>query len=121
MIDNNNFIFIPDLDSTRNDIKFEKYQNLKLLLEEAEKIPDCLAVNSLGFFKSKINPFLKRTGYLNSGDGLYIKKSYYDSEVLGYNEVLLNQDNFKLVSSNLGRGKKYCFIHSCQMPGNFFK
>ena len=68
---NNKYKYYPGLDSCDNDIHFSGRQELNKLFEIAEKTP-CVAFNSLGFFKSKINK-LAPSPYIDQNNGLYVK------------------------------------------------
>ena len=68
---NNQYKYYPGLDSCDNDILFSGTQTLDKLFEIAEKTP-CVAFNSLGFFKSKVNK-LTTSPYIDANNGLYVK------------------------------------------------
>ena len=70
------FIFIPQQDQFGHDL----YCNRKPLLEMKDmalNINNCIAFNTLGFFKRKIEN-LTSSKYFGSTDGIYIKKEYYE-------------------------------------------
>ena len=81
------FIFIPKLDQIGFDLYFNNNPNEinKGLLNK-----NCVAYNTLGFFKSKIVK-LTESNYFKENDGIYIKKDYY------YNVYLknINIENYK--------------------------
>jgi GR25 family glycosyltransferase involved in LPS biosynthesis len=116
-----NFIFFNKLDHCGNDIFFYK-ETLPSLMDRAEKEKDCIAFNTLGFFKNKVNiDTLVSSPYLyKKDDGIYIKKSYYDEFI----------NNEKLVDKNLIRIKMICnwcsseqlckdFSNMCDSPDEF--
>jgi GR25 family glycosyltransferase involved in LPS biosynthesis len=72
-----NYIFIPDVDSTGDDIYYQPNKTLDQQKSIADGIPQCIAFNTLGFFKNKINS-LTPSRYFNKGDGIYIKESEYN-------------------------------------------
>ena len=67
----NKYKYYPGLDSCDNDILFSGSQTLDKLFEIAEKTA-CVAFNSLGFFKSKINT-LTSSPYIDQNNGIYVK------------------------------------------------
>lgn len=72
-----NYIFIPDVDSIGDDIHYQPNATLDQQKSIADGIPQCVAFNTLGFFKNKINN-LKPSPYFRIGDGIYIKESEYN-------------------------------------------
>jgi len=75
-----NFIFIPQKDQIGHDL----YYNRKSLIDMkdmAENTENCIAFNTLGFFKHKIDN-LTESKYFGDSDGIYIKKDYYDKHVV---------------------------------------
>jgi GR25 family glycosyltransferase involved in LPS biosynthesis len=67
------FDFIPQLDQIDNDIYYQTGSTVECMAY-ALKDPNCLAFNTLGFFKNKIDT-LSSSKYFREKDGLYIKKS----------------------------------------------
>lgn len=73
------FVFIPNLDIIGNDIYYHR-KSIEELLNIAYKDPKCIAVNTLGFFKNKLEKDkLSSSQYFKEGDGIYIKKEYYEA------------------------------------------
>ena len=72
------FEFIEGRDIIGNDLYYNKRENVMQLLNEALNNQDCVAVNTLGFFKKDIGE-LRPSHYFSSNDGIYIKKSYYSA------------------------------------------
>lgn len=70
------FTYIPNMDIIGNDLYFHK-KPLKELLQIAHNDPNCVAVNTLGFFKN-IFTKLAVSKYFRESDGIYIKKKYYN-------------------------------------------
>ena len=65
------------VDSFNYDISHVGNKSLQELFVIANEITECVAFNTLGFFKSKVTFPLQSSSYLNSnGNGLYVKKSY---------------------------------------------
>ena len=73
-LDLNNYLFIPNVDHTGDDIYYNKCSiNESIVI--ANKDPNCIGFNTLGFFKNKIDiNNLKSSNYFKSTDGIYIKK-----------------------------------------------
>ena len=67
------FEFFPRLDCTGNDIDFQK-GSINTLLKKALENEKCIAVNTLGFFKDKMNE-LTSSIYFKEKDGIFIKKN----------------------------------------------
>lgn len=67
---NDEWIFIPQRDSHGGDMYFIKG---KCDLNSAP--PDCVAVNTLGFYKSSIVFPLVESPYFSDTDGVYLRKS----------------------------------------------
>ena len=68
------FTFYPNLDHGDHDLYFMN-KSLDDLLQIADSDPECVAVNSLGFFKHSIDVNkLSSSKYFKNGDGLYVKK-----------------------------------------------
>jgi len=76
LVPNDNFIFIKGVDSGDNDI-YRINKSVPILMDIAEKDTNCIAFNSLGFFKNKLNK-LSSSPYFKECDGIYIKKEYYE-------------------------------------------
>ena len=77
-IEFDNYIFYPNLDSVGNDICHLNI-NTYMLKENADKLENCVAFNSYGYLKYKVNDekdFIILENKNNTYyDGLYIKKS----------------------------------------------
>jgi len=65
------FDFVPQLDQIGNDVHYYKGTLQEMLAKALQQ--DCVAFNTLGFFKNKIDN-LTSSPYFNSTDGIYIKK-----------------------------------------------
>jgi hypothetical protein len=75
----NHFIFIPDLDILGHDMYWHR-KPLQELLQIAHNDKLCIGFNTLGFFKNKVDfENLKPSQYFKSGDGVYVKKEYYNN------------------------------------------
>jgi len=74
----NDYIFIKGVDSVNDDISRDS-SPISDILEKFKKDVSVVAINSLGYLKSKVNVNdLKSSMYFNFSDGIYIKKKYYD-------------------------------------------
>ncbi len=71
------FVFIQGKDEIGNDIQRIDIKNITNALNNVLQDKNCVAMNTLGFTKSKITQ-LKGSEYFNSNDGIYIKKEYYN-------------------------------------------
>lgn len=68
-----NFIFVPNRDVMDHDMYKVNHTPLPTLLQLALDDDSCVAVNTLGYFKRKID-LLIESPYLGVNDGVYIKK-----------------------------------------------
>ena len=67
------FKFYPNLDQIDNDC-YRHQENIELCMIRALNDDKCVAFNTLGFFKAKIDE-LKPSPYFKSNDGIYVKVS----------------------------------------------
>ena len=121
------YMFIPDVDHYGGDIYYHK-KPLQTCFEIAEKDEICVAFNTLGFFKNKVDIHtLKSSPYFKKGDGIYIKKEYYDSLVLANKSMC---DSSDISDSSVIRIKMLCnwtnseslckqWSNMCDDPVNF--
>ena len=72
------FIFISGCDQFDNDIYYNNQENKNIDFYKmlALNNDNCVAFNTLGFFKSKLDK-LTISPYFKNSDGIYIKKEYY--------------------------------------------
>jgi len=69
--------FYPHLDSIGHDIGYERLP-INQLKEKAEKDPNCIAFNTVGYLKSHVEfPLVTSPYLLKQGSGIYIKKSIW--------------------------------------------
>ena len=70
------FVFVAECDQIDFDINW--FSNLKLeeMFKKAKEMDECVAFNTMGYFKIKIKN-LVRPSYFK-GHGIFIKKSYYE-------------------------------------------
>jgi len=75
-----NYIFVENLDQVGNDIY---YKNISLdkCFEISNADDTCVGFNSLGYFKDNILN-LTCPDCFKEGDGIYIKKDYYNKHLL---------------------------------------
>ena len=78
-----NFIFIPSKDQINYDL-YKIKLNVLDLMKLALANENCVAFNTLGFLKSDIIN-LTKSAYFKNTDGIYIKKTYYNSNVISKN------------------------------------
>ena len=71
------FIFIEKLDQIGYDIcSGDKYMSIDNYINKANELDNCVAFNTMGFFKEKITT-LTQSAYFSNSDGIYINKDYY--------------------------------------------
>jgi GR25 family glycosyltransferase involved in LPS biosynthesis len=76
-----NFVYIPTGDQMGHDI-YHKKDSLKNMVLRAMNDKQCVAFNTLGFFKNNIITITKSRWFTDT-DGIYIKKEHaYDKKVL---------------------------------------
>ena len=108
------FVFIPGLDQTGNDIFYHKC-SMDECMEKAMNNEKCVAFNTLGFFKDKIDE-LTVSIYFGSKDGLWVKKDYYEKIFL--QETKMKKSCFEYIDQykiEKTSSKNFCFIHSCHI------
>ncbi len=113
--------YFPALDSVGKDICFMKVQSKDYLLKIASNMPDCVAVNTLGFYKSEIELPLVTSPYIGNNDGIYIKKSAL-KEKNSNNEMITpiknNKTKVKLICNWLN-SKDLCKEWNKMTKGNY--
>lgn len=77
---NRGFVFIPQQDQMNCDL-FYKNGTIPELKKHAIANKECVAFNTLGYFKSDIIK-LEKSPYFKSTDGIYIKKQWFDRSML---------------------------------------
>jgi len=111
------WIFYPKLDSGGNDIKFVGKKTVEEYMEEAFFDNNCVAFNTLGFFKHAVEK-LETSQYFKETDGLYVKKSYDMSHLL---KTTVSEKNYTRVKMmcNWCSSKQLCIEWNKQTKGNF--
>jgi GR25 family glycosyltransferase involved in LPS biosynthesis/tetratricopeptide (TPR) repeat protein len=103
MINTEEWEFHEGVDSGGSDISSLGTRNLSRIYYEATKNPMCVAFNTLGFLKSKVNDLVK-TPYIHSkGSGIYVKKNYTYNECMN---TRLPKKNTYEISDLIGISKK---------------
>ena len=78
IIPDDSFVFFKNLDHIGDDICCKR-GSVPILIEHAKNVTDCVAFNTLGFFKHKVDlNTLQVSQYFDTNDGLYVKKEYCD-------------------------------------------
>jgi len=78
----NNYLFLPNQDSFGNDIIHHNKCNVQELLDISKITNECVAFNTYGYFKHKINDtFIHLPNVHNKPDGLYINKIKLHKEI----------------------------------------
>jgi len=73
---NDDYYLLEGCDIYGNDIKHLEDKSLEELMEEANKIDDCVCLNNLGYLKNNLNGVIKNDFYIKNKINLYIKKKY---------------------------------------------
>lgn len=78
------WIFYEELDSLNHDIRHIPNLSVDSMKMDGQYMNNCVAFNTFGFFKSKIEFPLVRSNYYGYGkkEGIYIKKSYLETNNL---------------------------------------
>jgi len=85
-ISTSNYLFLKNSDSFGNDIVHISNKSINELISFADDLDDCIAFNTYGYFKNKINSdFINLQNIYNNPDGLYIKKTKINDELLCLN------------------------------------
>jgi len=71
------FVFFNGKDQSGYDL-FHHRKPVKEAFEYALADKDCVAFNTVGFFKSKIDNLQDSTFYTKENDGIYVKRDYYE-------------------------------------------
>ena len=87
MLRQDNFIYFPMGDQIGYDL-YHKQNDLKNMVMRALDDKQCVAFNTLGFFKSSVTN-ITNSRWFKENDGIYIKKEY------AYKVVDNLDDNFK--------------------------
>ena len=104
LIPNDNFIFMKNVDHCGDDM-FRNNVSLPMLIDRAEKESECVAFNTMGFFKNKVDIHtLKPSPYFDTDDGIYIKKEYYETN----KKILLPK-----INSSLQELAEFFFLDKC--------
>jgi GR25 family glycosyltransferase involved in LPS biosynthesis len=72
------YIFLQGLDQMGFDCYHENSASKYNYEKIAESVPDCVAFNTLGYYKSKITT-LTASPYFSNSDGIYVNRDYYFS------------------------------------------
>ena len=71
-INGRKYKYYQGLDAFNNDIRHIPNKNILQLEEFAQKDPECLAFNSLGYFKNKVDK-ISTSPWIDSNNGIYVK------------------------------------------------
>ncbi len=116
------WVFYPMLDSGGDDIEFIGRKPIESLMEHAYS-NNCVAFNTLGFFKNKINSF-ERTGFLKEGDGIYVRKTSIQDRIVVTEKVtekvIVVKDYVRIkMMCNWCSSKQLCIEWNKMTHGNF--
>ena len=90
----NEFIFVRGLDQMGKDL-YHQRTSIERCIQRSDKDENCVGFNTLGFFKDKIE-HLTSSPYFGEGDGIYIKKNYYEQ--------------YQLIQKKCSKHEKICTI-----------
>jgi GR25 family glycosyltransferase involved in LPS biosynthesis len=71
------YVFLQGIDQIGNDILHSNNTETKYLIEYSSSMANCVAFNTFGYLKSKIEK-LGKVSWFSEKDGIYIKKSFYE-------------------------------------------
>lgn len=79
VVSTDDFIFIKGVDQINKDLyrDCDKHMSVDDMKKLANTLDDCVAFNTLGYFKNEITE-LVFSDYFTNNDGIYIKKEYYE-------------------------------------------
>jgi GR25 family glycosyltransferase involved in LPS biosynthesis len=93
-VSKDDWIFYEGVDSGGNDIHQVGGKSVDELMAIGMEVPTCVAFNTLGYLKSKVNLPLRSTPYIYSaGSGIYVKKGYNYKECM--NTRILEKDSYE--------------------------
>jgi GR25 family glycosyltransferase involved in LPS biosynthesis len=79
IVPDSDFVFFKNVDCHGNDA-FHKHASIPVLMDCAKQNENCIAFNTLGYFKHKIDlNNLVSSPYFKEYDGIYIKREYYEA------------------------------------------
>lgn len=115
LIDNNwvfdDYLFCPNQDSTGNDI-IQMYADISTIKEEADKMDNCVAFNTLGWLKHTLlldENFSTISNKFHNCDGIYIKKKYlHTCTIKKPNYYLFDDYIFYGNKDSLGHNMMHC-------------
>uniref|UniRef100_A0A6C0LDX7 Glycosyltransferase 2-like domain-containing protein n=1 Tax=viral metagenome TaxID=1070528 RepID=A0A6C0LDX7_9ZZZZ len=91
---NMEFVFLQGIDQIGNDIQCLGKNETHLLLEGAANTNDCVACNTFGYLKHKIDK-LEKVSWFSETDGIFIKKEVYE-QMVKEQEEKTSSDNITL-------------------------
>ena len=71
------YVFLQGIDQIGNDITCIENKEMNHLLDYASNTNDCVACNTLGYLKHKIDR-LEKVSWFSETDGIFIKKEVYE-------------------------------------------
>jgi len=97
------FIFFK-WDSFGNDIEYVGPKPVYELMEIAQKNPNVVAFNTLGYLKNKLSVSLCSTSLFNETDGLYIIKNRIDSSLVSKFDNMLKNKHHQIITVDCHAG-----------------
>jgi len=118
------FTFIKGMDIIGNDIEFVGKHD-KSILQEKCLDKKGIAVNTLGFLKSKIRK-LEKSNYFGGEDGIYILKTEYEKFISEQESMLLENKKdskirLKMIGNFWNSSKELCDEFNLMIPNNNYQ
>ena len=110
------FSFFPKKDIIGEDL-FYFNQNMNVMLLQAYKNKECVAVNTLGFFKKNLSA-LSDSPYFSETDGIYIKKDMKKEYV---KQGKKKTKRIKMIGNFWDTSKDLCNEFNLMLPNRDFK
>lgn len=76
------YVFLQGIDQMGNDIHYSENKDIQILLDNATNTSGCVAFNTFGYLKNKIEK-LEKVPWFSEKDGIFIQKDMYEQFLLG--------------------------------------
>lgn len=71
------YVFLQGIDQMGNDIHYSENKDIQILLDNATNITGCIAFNTFGYLKNKIEK-LEKVPWFSEKDGIFIRKDVHE-------------------------------------------
>lgn len=71
------YVFLQGIDQMGNDIHYSENKDIQILLDNATNTTGCVAFNTFGYLKNKIEK-LEKVPWFSEKDGIFIRKDVYE-------------------------------------------